>query len=633
MVHDSPHPLARPLGVLSVAALLALAAGCRQPENAVASLDTGGLGCDLLQAPTWYGDADGDGYGGTTFSVTACTSPGDDWVDNAADCDDLDADTNPGADELCDEVDNDCDEAVDEAAIDQVEYFIDEDGDGFGGDLSVWACDEPLDAIDVAGDCDDADPAVRPDAIEVCNDGIDNDCDGSPVPCLQPAADAPLILSGVTAGARGGVAGGMAGDLNGDGEDDLVVHASGDTTSGTDAGASYVFFGPVTDRGEQPLSAADLRVLGEADMQLGIDHPGEGDLDGDGQADLIVPGYRGSGPHEKSGTVFIFHGPVDGDLDVTIDVGASRIEGENAWDRAGYRTHVLGDFDGDAIDDIAVGAPYYRPRTSSDVGAVYLVSGGFDPGATIDLADAPARFAGSLEGQSVGHAVGGGDFNGDGQADLLVGASSTLTAYGAVHIIPGTVTPSGGDLADQQTVTGDRPGLLFGSTVEGGGDVDGDGYDDLLVGAPGYDSELSSGAGAVYVLRGGPTGVTATTPGEAHAVIYGAESDGRLGRGVAGGDWDGDGRADLLLGADAAGPFAEGMAYLVLGSEAEGTLAVEDVAEASLVGELASDSFGSLVSFVDADGDGQDELLVGADGSDVAGADAGRAYLFVELGL
>ncbi len=577
MVHDSPHPLARPLGVLSVAALLALAAGCRQPENAVASLDTGGLGCDLLQAPTWYGDADGDGYGGTTFSVTACTSPGDDWVDNAADCDDLDADTNPGADELCDEVDNDCDEAVDEAAIDQVEYFIDEDGDGFGGDLSVWACDEPLDAIDVAG--------------------------------------------------------GMAGDLNGDGEDDLVVHASGDTTSGTDAGASYVFFGPVTDRGEQPLSAADLRVLGEADMQLGIDHPGEGDLDGDGQADLIVPGYRGSGPHEKSGTVFIFHGPVDGDLDVTIDVGASRIEGENAWDRAGYRTHVLGDFDGDAIDDIAVGAPYYRPRTSSDVGAVYLVSGGFDPGATIDLADAPARFAGSLEGQSVGHAVGGGDFNGDGQADLLVGASSTLTAYGAVHIIPGTVTPSGGDLADQQTVTGDRPGLLFGSTVEGGGDVDGDGYDDLLVGAPGYDSELSSGAGAVYVLRGGPTGVTATTPGEAHAVIYGAESDGRLGRGVAGGDWDGDGRADLLLGADAAGPFAEGMAYLVLGSEAEGTLAVEDVAEASLVGELASDSFGSLVSFVDADGDGQDELLVGADGSDVAGADAGRAYLFVELGL
>ena len=133
---------------------------------------------DAEGATEWYPDLDGDGYGDVATPIIACDQPSG-AVDDSSDCDDAVATTNPGADELCDGVDNDCDGSVDEDdAVDPFTWYLDDDGDGYGdGDVTELACDQPADHVDNGDDCDDTSDEIHPDADEVC-DGADNDCDG-----------------------------------------------------------------------------------------------------------------------------------------------------------------------------------------------------------------------------------------------------------------------------------------------------------------------------------------------------------------------------------------------------------------------------------------------------------------------
>ncbi len=132
-------------------------------------------------ASTWYQDADADGFGSDALSVDACDQPSG-MVDNNQDCNDLDADVNPDADELCDGRDNNCDGATDDdSAADASTWTLDADGDGFGGDGdTVDACQAPAGYVLHGGDCDDADPGYNPSALESdCADPNDYNCDGS----------------------------------------------------------------------------------------------------------------------------------------------------------------------------------------------------------------------------------------------------------------------------------------------------------------------------------------------------------------------------------------------------------------------------------------------------------------------
>ncbi|MCB9746372.1 MAG: hypothetical protein H6740_27595 [Alphaproteobacteria bacterium] len=130
---------------------------------------------NAVDAPTWYGDSDGDGFGGDRFTEAACEAP-EGYVDNADDCDDLDPESFPGGEESCDETDNDCDSQIDEGVLET--YYQDADRDGYGDlDATIEACEVPTGYSADADDCDDADRAVNPSAAEVC-DGLDNDCDG-----------------------------------------------------------------------------------------------------------------------------------------------------------------------------------------------------------------------------------------------------------------------------------------------------------------------------------------------------------------------------------------------------------------------------------------------------------------------
>ena len=122
----------------------------------------------------WYADADGDGFGDALAGSQSCDGS-EGVVADATDCDDTVAEDHPGADEVCDDRDNDCDGVVDDNAMDASVWYVDVDGDGFGDpSTEEQACDGET---AIGEDCDDADPAVNPDAQEIC-DGVDNDCDG-----------------------------------------------------------------------------------------------------------------------------------------------------------------------------------------------------------------------------------------------------------------------------------------------------------------------------------------------------------------------------------------------------------------------------------------------------------------------
>ena len=137
----------------------------------------------LSDATTWYLDLDEDGYGLESVSTEACEQPSG-WVENASDCDDTEAEVNPGATEICNEVDDDCDEDIDDEDADldtgtATLWYDDVDGDGYGDpDASTVACAQPTSTVADDTDCDDGDSASYPGATEAC-DGVDNDCDGS----------------------------------------------------------------------------------------------------------------------------------------------------------------------------------------------------------------------------------------------------------------------------------------------------------------------------------------------------------------------------------------------------------------------------------------------------------------------
>ena len=131
---------------------------------------------DLSDGSVFYGDSDGDGFGGQQYQVTSCSAPAG-YVANSLDCNDLNPATNPGAFEICDDEDNDCDTSIDEGV--GLSWYADADGDGYGNvNSTVSACSAPQGYTANATDCDDTSPATSPSAYEIC-DGIDNNCDGS----------------------------------------------------------------------------------------------------------------------------------------------------------------------------------------------------------------------------------------------------------------------------------------------------------------------------------------------------------------------------------------------------------------------------------------------------------------------
>ena len=359
----------------------------------------------------------------------------------------------------------------------------------------------------------------------------DGDADGNPGRVFVffggAAADAApdVVLTGEQNGDRFGYVLGAAGDLNGDSYPDLVVGAYRNAARGYEAGRAYVYYGgPAFDA--VPDRILDGSQPGE---QFGIAVDGAGDVNADGYDDVVVGARFNSAGGFEAGIAYLFFGGTGAG-----PVPDLVLPSHSAGERMGFSVAKAGDVNGDGFDDVAVGA-YHNPVEGFETGRAYVYFGG--PALDGD-ADLVLRGEGYRAHFSDGLAA--ADVNGDGYADLLVGASQINGAAGRAYVYFGGHSP---DEAADLVLDPQVPGDWYGRFVSGGADFNGDGFADFIVGAPGVTNQS---AGRVYVYVGGPA-----LDGVCDGVFVGDTLRDRFGwNGAANGtDVTGDGEDDILIGA------------------------------------------------------------------------------------
>jgi len=406
-----------------------------------------------------------------------------------------------------------------------------------------------------------------------------------------------------------------AGDVNGDGYDDVIVGAHGNDGGGSSIGETYVYYGSNSGLSSSP----DWSDQGEASSDyFGYSVSSAGDVNGDGFSDVIVGAYgNDDGPGDDAGEVYVYHGSSSG-LSASPDWSD---QGEAAGDYFGFSVATAGDVNGDGYDDVIVGANE-NDGGGSNAGEVYVYRGSLPGLFTTPAWSKQGGGAGDHFGCSVASA---GDVNGDGYDDIILGANGTDA--GGSNAGRAYVYSYGLDLLSHTkplyTAEGEAASDYFGGSVAGAGDVNGDGFDDVIVGAAGNDGG-GSNAGEAYVYLGSFLGFSNTpdwsVQGEAAEDSFGS-------RVASAGDVNGDGYDDVIVGAsgnDSGGSNA-GKAYVYHGSSS-GLSATPDWSDQ---GEAANDHFGiGAASAGDVNGDGYDDVIVGATGNDGGGDDAGEVYVY-----
>ncbi|MSP54596.1 MAG: hypothetical protein EXR69_03180 [Myxococcales bacterium] len=368
-----------------------------------------------------------------------------------------------------------------------------------------------------------------------------------------------------------------AGDADGDGRADVMVGAIGDGTMGSNAGRVWILPGAdLGSPGETQLSAAATgSLLGEyGNDYAGVAVTGGADLTGDGEVDYLVGASGNDAGGAGGGKAYLVPGPVAGDVQLSaattqflgLPVSSSVLAhgGYGGGDAVGNALALAGDFDGDGVPDVALGAS-------------------------------------------------GADENGPSSGKVVV-------YYGPIAAIQHEITDA--DL----TLLGPAQYSYTGSPLHAPGDVDDDGFSDLIISADGVND------GTIYLVHGGVAGAATETRALDDEVTRweGEEPEDQAGFASATGDVNGDGVLDLIVGApgnDRAGTDA-GTIYTVFGPWSVGTHTLGEVDRIDS-GERDADAFGRcLAAGSDVDGDGDDDVLLGAIYNDDGGAFSGKAYLF-----
>jgi hypothetical protein len=387
-------------------------------------------------------------------------------------------------------------------------------------------------------------------------------------------------------------------DINGDGYPDLVVGAQ---RAGSAAGAAYVYLGSAT--GLQRTPALTLTSPDRDEGFFGFSVANAGDVNGDGYADVLV---GASGVMNGTGRAYLYLGSATG-LASTPAISLTGPDGEGGWFGASLAN--AGDVNSDGYADVVVGAA----GVMSSTGRAYLYLG-----SATGLEGTPARTLTGPDGAegAFGYSVASaGDVNGDGYTDVVVGAQGWMDGTGRVYLYFGSA--SGLASTHSRTLTGpDGVNGSFGASVASAGDVNGDGYADVLIGAVGAMLHI----GRVHLFLGSATGL-ASTPAVS---LTGPDGiGGEFGMATANaGDVNRDGYADVVVGAYRWNG-STGRAYLYLGS-ATGLVSTPSTTFPAPDG--SGGSFGwSVAGLGDLNGDGHADLAIAAHS---ASGGSGRVHLF-----
>ena len=661
-------------------------------NNCDSLVDDDDSSLDLSTATSFYDDNDGDGYGDITAVTQSCAQPTGTVTDNT-DCNDAKATINPGATEICDvaDVDENCNGVADDqdSTVDSsgyTTYYIDSDGDGYGSSTTVDACDLPLGAATGNGDCDDTNAAINPVAQEVCDESdVDEDCDGvsddsdsSVLTSTQNTYYADFDADGfgdasVSLQACDPATGYVENTDDCDDTDDLVWSTKSESFNGYDDNCDGV-----TDYDVSYTTAQSIWVGEDGSAQAGYEVAGGGDLDNDGLNDFVVgaPGEDGTGaayvvgynsgtnslateikisgtysgaetgesldygdinndgfvdlligsPDDSSnyGVVYLFDGPVTASASVSAASAAIIGSGNGAY--AGEQVRSGCDLTADGVTDILIGEPAANKS--------YVINGPVSSSFSLGSTTAFAVYTGEASNDFTGYVRCLGDVNADGNDDFGVGGwgvdyGGTLSGsqywfYGPLN---GGVQSVG--TADLR-IDGESAGDNFGSSGGfGKGDVNNDGYDDVIVDAIG-DDDAASAAGAVYLFYGNTSLSGTISSGAYDAKFLGEVANNNAGtRAGIVGDINSDFHDDIVITAYNYGSVS-GAVYALYGtSSLSGSISLSH-STAQLTGDTSLDRFGRSAAQVgDVDGDGFDDIVTGASGFDQSSSDQGAAYLFM----
>jgi hypothetical protein len=499
--------------------------------------------------------------------------------------------------------------------------------------------------------------------LNTANDGATFIYHGGPTNLGAGLNPAPTtVFTGPPGSQRSAWSVSCAGDVNGDGFSDIITgHYLSSIGGPIEEGAAFIHLGSATGVSTTPSTIIEG---GQANAWMGRSVAGAGDVNGDGYADVAVGAVTYSNGQTLEGAAFLYLGSSSG----ISNIFHRRYELNQNGANLGESVSVAGDVNGDGFSDLIVGAENYGGGLN---GAAAIYHGGTESSAIPPAIQLTYTQAGAHAGWSVAHA---GDINGDGYSDAVIGssdASSGQAGEGLVYIHMGST--SGISATPTLTLQINVAGARYGASVSTAGDVDGDGYSDVVVGAPD-----AGGTGRAYVYMGSPAGLnpapvltlTGTAGSEFGASVMTAgdvNSDGyadliigapgidgcqvhlgsisgltaaphinfttpqagsRFGHAVStAGDVNGDGYSDVIIGAPlfANGQVDEGAAFIYHGSDS----GLVDVADRQLELNVASSNMGVSVAGVgDVNGDGFDEVALGGDLHTAGQLNEGRVTIY-----
>ena len=605
---------------------------------------------DSVGADVFYRDLDADTYGDPGVVISTCASSVTGYVSDNTDCNDTLAAVNPAATEVCNGYDDDCDALIDAAdstldASTIRTWYEDSDLDNYGNDaVSTTACTQPSGYVSLPGDCDDTEITVNPAATEICGDGIDNNCDGSSNHCgfmssyLLPR-DQDALLYGHSANDLSGSSIAFVGDWDGKSGDEIAIGARGEDSGGGAAGAVYILPGNSSGVLDIETSAWATFIGEDGSDRAGEFIDGGGDVDGDGRGDLLIGARTASWSSlATQGMVYLITSAPSGITDLS---SADTIYyGEKAANELGSNLGFAGDLYSNGMDTLVLASPN-GDFNGADSGRVYVIKGRTSFYGTNNVASASETIIDGLAANdrlsrtvSDAHSPDAGDVDGDGNDDLIVTAYSQSSGKGSAYLFYGDIASGYIKVsAADVTYTGGYNSSYFGSSVAGAGDVNDDGYDDLLFGS--YNRTISSTSqGAAYLFYGGTSLSSSISVTGYGARFAGEAGSDQCGKSVgAPGDVNGDGLADLTISAPLNDNNAAsgGAVYLVLGHETRwsggfniGITADTGRFYGNEAGMQLGDSLGNEGDF---DGDGDFDLVFGTDQGNYDGG-----YTFVLLG-